>query len=110
MRLEGDRLIFDRSCEKDKIVLSNLSRTMFVLIVITLFVSTTMSGSHDSHGGSRDSADWRFNHVLLPLWNERPLCKCGRVATIDTWDIGVSDLLVGRWYFKCPDHDEDFVV
>jgi hypothetical protein len=28
--------------------------------------------------------------MLLPPWNEPPLYKCGRVATIDTWDINVT--------------------
>jgi hypothetical protein len=40
--------------------------------------------SQDFHGESQDLADWRLNHILLPLWNERSLWKCGRVAIIDT--------------------------
>jgi hypothetical protein len=42
------------------------------------------SGSYDSHGKSQDSVDCRLNRVLLQTWNEQPLCKCGRVAAIDT--------------------------
>jgi hypothetical protein len=55
-----------------------------VLIAIAFFVGMAASGCPDSHGGSQDLVDWRFNHVPLPSWNNRHICKCGRVATIDT--------------------------
>jgi hypothetical protein len=61
--------------------------------------------------GSYDPADWRFNDIPLPPWNVRLFCKCRHVATTDHMGyISVSDLLVGRRYFKCLDLDEDFVV
>jgi hypothetical protein len=44
------------------------------------------------------------------LWNERPHCRCVHAATIDTWDIDASNLLVGRQYFTCDDLDLDFIV
>jgi hypothetical protein len=57
---------------------------------------------------SQDLADWRFNRILLPPWNQRPHCTC--VATIDTCDIDASNLLARRRYFKCDDLDLDFIV
>jgi hypothetical protein len=61
-----------------------------------------------SSSGTEGIESWHTNRRLLPAWNERPLCKCGHRAMIDTWE------LTGPWharrYFKCPDIDPDFMV
>jgi hypothetical protein len=51
------------------------------------------SSSKGSRGGSKDSADWRSNRYFLPLWHERPRCKCGRPGIIDVWEFDGTD----RW-------------
>jgi hypothetical protein len=73
-----------------------------------MFLSAPL-GSFSSHGVSQNSADWRFNCVLLPPWNERTTCRCGRVAIVNTWEFDESDQ-AGKRFFKCPDLDLDFVI
>jgi hypothetical protein len=68
-----------------------------------------MSSSKDSHGGSKDSVDWRLNHVLLPLWHERPKCKYECAAIIDMWEYDDTGQ-AGMCYFKCRYFDPDFMV
>jgi hypothetical protein len=65
--------------------------------------------SKDSVCGSKDSVDWRLNHVLLPPRHERSKCKCECAAIIDTWEYDGTDR-VGRHYFKCLDLDPYFMV
>jgi hypothetical protein len=79
------------------------------LIFLLIFVGMAASGSQSSHGGNQDSDDWRFNRILLPPWNERPLCRCGCVAIDDTWDCN-SSALHGRQYFKCLELVPFFMV
>jgi hypothetical protein len=67
------------------------------------------SESSSPHGGSQDSADWRLNRLIVPPWYERPTCRYSRVAIVDIWKHDGTDW-AGRWFFKCPDLDPDFVV
>jgi hypothetical protein len=59
-------------------------------------ILATLGSRGSAASGSQDSANWRLNLYLLPLWNEGPLCRCSHVAIIDTWDIGMDQILVVR--------------
>ncbi|KAJ1273741.1 hypothetical protein BS78_05G007400, partial [Paspalum vaginatum] len=44
----------------------------------------------------------------VPLWSERPRCRCGSRAWMVTI-MDISDRNYGRRCFKCPDLDNDFM-
>ena len=52
---------------------------------------------------------WKDDPFGVPLWSERPRCRCGFRA----WMVTImdrSDRNYGRRCFKCPDLDNDFMV
>ncbi|KAJ1266893.1 hypothetical protein BS78_07G014800 [Paspalum vaginatum] len=51
---------------------------------------------------------WKDDPFRVPLWSERPRCRCGFRA----WMVTImdrSDRNYGRRCFKCPDLDNNFM-
>ncbi|KAJ1259502.1 hypothetical protein BS78_10G161000 [Paspalum vaginatum] len=52
---------------------------------------------------------WKDDPFGVPLWSERPRCRCGFCAWMVT-TMDRSDRNYGRRCFKCPDLDNDFMM